>query len=129
MRCLLLLLLPLSLYWLLGTGIQITKCVMHSTSHDASSSQAMIKVTSLVLHHHIAEGCAMSWPIDPRFNIFNDPPGMEVGSSSSSKGGGGVANGSGFQEVVVGVAGGGGEGGWGPRGAPERPSPSYAEVR
>ncbi|CBJ30826.1 calcium-dependent protein kinase [Ectocarpus siliculosus] len=45
---------------------------------DDLDVQAMIKVTSLVLHHHISEGCAMSWPIDPRFNIFNDPPGMEV---------------------------------------------------
>lgn len=88
----------------------------------------MIKVTSLVLHHHIAEGCAMSWPIDPRFNIFNDPPGMEV----SGKGGSGVSNASGFQVMTVGVAGGGGgggEGGWGARGPPERPPPSYAEVR
>ncbi|CAM9639576.1 unnamed protein product, partial [Ectocarpus sp. 12 AP-2014] len=62
---------------------------------DDLDVQAMIKVTSLVLHHHISEGCAMSWPIDPRFNIFNDPPGMEVASSSNGNGNGsrGVANG------------------------------------
>ncbi|CAN0072359.1 unnamed protein product, partial [Ectocarpus sp. 4 AP-2014] len=69
---------------------------------DDLDVQAMIKVTSLVLHHHISEGCAMSWPIDPRFNIFNDPPGMEVASSSngSSNGSRGVANGGGGLRAV-----------------------------
>lgn len=66
----------------------------------------------------------MSWPIDPRFNIFNDPPGMEVCSNSSSNGGRGVANGGGGLHAV----GRGGEGGWGSRGSLERPPPSYAEV-
>lgn len=82
----------------------------------------MIKVTSLVLHHHIAEGCAMSWPIDPRFNIFNDPPGMEVGSKAAG-------GGAGFHETGRAAGTGGGEGGWGSRGQTERVgTPSYAEV-
>lgn len=86
----------------------------------------MIKVTSLVLHHHIAEGCAMSWPIDPRFNIFNDPPGMEVGSKGGAGAGGG---GAGFHETGRAAGNGGGEGGWGPRGPVERlGAPTYAEV-
>lgn len=80
----------------------------------------MIKVTSLVLHHHISEGCAMSWPIDPRFNIFNDPPGMEVGSKGSSNGG--------APRSMHSAAWGGEGGGWGARGSPQRSPPSYAEV-
>lgn len=83
----------------------------------------MIKVTSLVLHHHIAEGCAMSWPIDPRFNIFNDPPGMEVGGRGGTGGSGG------FRETGRAARNGGGEGEWGPRGLADRlGAPSYAEV-
>ncbi|CAM9226548.1 unnamed protein product [Scytosiphon promiscuus] len=87
---------------------------------DDLDVQAMIKVTSLVLHHHISEGCAMSWPIDPRFNIFNDPPGMEVGSKGGSNGGASRSSHS--------AAWGGEGGGWGARGSSQRSPPSYAEV-
>lgn len=83
--------------------------------------QGMIKATSVVLHHHICEGCAMSWPIDPRFNIFNDPPGME-GSRKKPANGLAARDGSGFHMRC------GGGDGW-RRGQMERPPPSYAEVR
>ena len=65
----------------------------------------------------------MSWPIDPRFNIFNDPPGMEIGSKGAGGGGG-------FRETDRAAGNGGGEGRWGSRGhhAERLGAPSYAEV-
>ena len=61
----------------------------------------------------------MSWPIDPRFNIFNDPPAMEVGRRCAKNGV--IARQPMEAEVSV-VEGGRGD-------YRERPAPSYAEVR
>lgn len=83
----------------------------------------MIKATCLVLHHHICEGCAMSWPIDPLFNIFNDPAGMEAANRSSANGGGVREIGGRMRVSQEGMH------GWGGRRHQERPPPSYAEVR
>lgn len=84
--------------------------------------QGMIKATCLVLHHHICEGCAMSWPIHARFNIFNDPPGMEFSRRPPANGLAARQSGAMRMGRVGGES-------WGARGQQGRPPPSYAEVR
>lgn len=66
----------------------------------------------------------MSWSIDPRFNIFNDPPQMEGGHSSSHS-----HNGISDKHHVNGEGRVPGYRGEGVRGQNELPPPKYAEVR
>jgi hypothetical protein len=39
---------------------------------DDLDEQGMIRVTALVLHHHIEDGCRKRWPIAAQFRIFDD---------------------------------------------------------
>lgn len=78
--------------------------------------QGMIKATCLVLHHHICEGCLMSWPIDSRFNIFNDPPGMDAGHKNVAHRSRNARSAHGRREP------------WGVTPREDQPPPSYAEV-
>lgn len=86
--------------------------------------QGMIKATCLALHHHICEGCLMAWPIDSRFDIFNDPPGMEARGKNPANFGG-ASSGGGMQDLerahML-------PSGWEGRGQKELPPPSYEKV-